>query len=345
MTAEQRQIVDSVAGYLTENLPVERLRPNAGTFADEAALWPEMAGLGWFMLALPEKHGGLGLTATEEALVFREFGRHLLGPRALATVIAARVAAAADDSAMAQAIASGEIRAALANPVNDPQVGAAVSGHFHVFDGSGADVLVVVAEDGRAALVERAAIPGIRLGQSAVDGIVLEVAALAGVPALAHVGPEAGGHVVLRLLGAAILSGICEGTRDLATEYAKVREQFGRPIGAFQAIKHKCSDMVVRADAAVNLVNFAAVSVAGKHCDAEYQATAAKLLAGRYALLSAKETIQVHGGMGFTIECNAHHFFKRAHLYDLVGGNTYRQQQLLMADALVDAVPALEAAE
>jgi alkylation response protein AidB-like acyl-CoA dehydrogenase len=85
--------------------------------------------------------------------------------------------------------------------------------------------------------------------------------------------------------------------------------------------------------------------VAGQRSDSEYQSTAAKLLAGRYALLSAKETIQVHGGMGFTIECNAHHFFKRAHLYDLIGGNTFRQQQLLIADALADCPLTLEAAE
>lgn len=333
MTAEQRQIVDSVAEFLKENLPVERLRP-AATHRQEAAVAREMAGLGWFMIGLDEGQGGLGMTATEEALIFREFGRYLLGPRALATVLGMRVAAATGNDELCQKMGDGSVGVALANPLGAVELGPQVSGTFQVFDGTGADVLLMVGEGGEAALVARAAVAQLTVRRSSIDGLTLEQAQCAGTPALASVAAGSDIYVRLSLLAAAMLSGICEATRDLATEYAKLRVQFGRPIGSFQAIKHKCSDMALRADAACNLVNFAAVSLAAGHDDAAYLATASKLLSARYALLSAKETIQVHGGIGFTVECNAHHFLKRAHLYDLIGGSSFRQQQRILADAL-----------
>jgi alkylation response protein AidB-like acyl-CoA dehydrogenase len=332
MTAEQRQIVDSVTDFLSENLPVERLRPNAAT-RQENAVAREMAELGWYMIGLEESHGGLGMSVTEEALVFREFGRYLLGPSALATVLAMRVAATTGLSELCHKMADGTTQVALANPVSGAQLGATVSGQFHVFDGTSAEILLMIGEDGSAALVSRNAVSQLETRRSAVDGMTLEHARCDATPAVASIAAGSDIYVRLSLLSAAMLSGICEGSRDLATEYAKIRVQFGRPIGSFQAIKHKCSDMALRADAACNLVNFSAVTLAAGQSDAAYLCTASKLLAARYALLSAKEAIQVHGGIGYTVECNAHHFLKRAHLYDLIGGSSFRQQQLLLADA------------
>lgn len=332
LTPEQRQIVDSVADFLTEQLPVGRLRPTA-TGPQEADLAAEMAELGWFMIGLDDQFGGMGMSSTEEALIFREFGRHLLGPRPLATVLGMRVAAIAGDMDLCQSIAEGKVRVALANAVGSVAIGAAVSGPFQIFDGPGAELVLMIGEAGEAALVERAAIASITPRRTSVDGMVLELAQCEAVSAAAHVAAGSDLYDRLSLLTAAMLSGVCEATRDLATEYAKFRVQFGRPIGSFQAIKHKCSDMALRADAATNLVNFAAVTFAAGQSDAAYLCTAAKLLTARYALLSAKETIQVHGGIGFTVECDAHHFLKRAHLYDLIGGGSARQQQRMLADA------------
>lgn len=333
MTAEQRQIVDSVAGFLEENLPVGRLRPHVKGRQERDAI-PDMAALGWFLLGLEEAHAGLGMTVTEEALVFREFGRFLLGPGPLATVLGLRVAALAGAADLSQAIAENRVTVALANPVGAASIGTQVSGTFQIFDGAGADYCLVVGEGGEAALIERAGVAEIALRRSAVDGLVLEQAVCDQVAAAAHVVSGSDLYVRLSLLAAAMLSGVCEATRDLATAYAKIRVQFGRPIGSFQAIKHKCADMALRADAATNLVNFAAVTLAAGQDDAPQLVTSAKLLTARYALLSAKETIQVHGGIGFTVECDAHHFLKRAHLYDLIGGGAFRQQQRLLADAL-----------
>lgn len=333
MTAEQRQIVESVAGFLEEALPVSRLRPHAKARQENEAM-PEMAGLGWFLIGLDESHGGLGMTVTEEALIFREFGRFLLGPTALATVLGMRVAAWAGANDLRDAIAGNRVSVALANPVSAVAIGPAVSGTLQIFDGAGADYLLTVGEGGEAALIERAAFADIVPRRSAVDGLMLEQATCEGVPASAYLASGTDLYVRLSLFTAAMLSGVCEATRDLATEYAKVRVQFERPIGSFQAIKHKCADMALRADAATNLVNFAAVALAAGQSDAAQLSTSAKLLTARYALISAKETIQVHGGIGFTVECNAHHFLKRAHLYDLIGGGAFRQQQRLLADAM-----------
>lgn len=332
MTAEQRQIVDSVSDFLKETLPVERLRPNATTRQEDTTL-REMAGLGWYMIGLEERHGGLGMTVTEEALIFREFGRYLLGPSTLATVLAMRVAAAAGHAELCQKMADGSVRVALANPTSAPQLGPTVSGEFQVFDGSCAEILLMISEDGAAAIVSRASVNHLEQRRSAVDGMTLEYARCADAQAVACVPAGSDLFVRLSLLCAAMLSGICEATRDLATEYAKMRVQFGRPIGSFQAIKHKCSDMALRADAACNLVNFSAVTLAAGQSDGPHLCTASKLLSARYALISAKEAIQVHGGIGYTVECNAHHFLKRAHLYDLIGGSSFRQQQLILADA------------
>ncbi len=329
VSAEQQQIIDSVVDFLSAELPLARLRPD-GKSRPDAALWPAMGELGWFMTSLTEAQGGLGLSAVEEALLFRQLGRHLLSPNVLASAIGARVAAAAGDGDLAAAIAGGHRAVALGNAVGPVTIGARISGRFHLFDAGQVPLLLLTDGAGNAALVEAATL-SLLPRPSAVDAMSLHEARLDGVAPLALVGPEMGAHVTLRLLAASMLAGVCEATRDLATDYAKLRVQFGQPIGAFQAIKHKCADLALRAEAVGHLVNFASIRVAAAADDAVFQATAAKLLGAQYALINAKETIQIHGGIGFTTECDAHHFLKRAHVYDLIGGG-YRQQQRFLLD-------------
>jgi alkylation response protein AidB-like acyl-CoA dehydrogenase len=332
ISPEQQQIVDSVVDYLAAEMPVRRLRPDAAERSD-AGHWRAMGELGWFMLALPEEHGGVGLTATEEALLFRELGRHLLTPNVLAQTLGARVAAAAG-SDRAGAVAAGEEQVALALRRAGSNDDDAFAGRFQIIDAGDAPLVLIVEEDGRAALIETRVLNGRQPLSSAVDRTTIELATISSPAAtVATAAPSAGVHTRLRLLAAAMLSGVCAGTRDLASEYAKMRMQFGQPIGAFQAIKHKCADMAVRADAVAALVDYASICVATDRADAVFQATSAKLLSGRYALTNAKETIQVHGAIGWTVEADAHHFLKRAHLYDQIGGGSRRQQQLLLAEA------------
>jgi alkylation response protein AidB-like acyl-CoA dehydrogenase len=114
------------------------------------------------------------------------------------------------------------------------------------------------------------------------------------------------------VLTAALLVGVAAATTDLAVGYAKEREQFGRPIGSFQAVKHICADMFVRAEVARCAVHAAAVGVDDGAADESRAAPGAKLLASENAVANGKACIQVHGGMGFTWEVPAHLYLKRA---------------------------------
>lgn len=330
-TEEQQQIADSVAAYLKDKLPLERLSAKGkASSAQDHAHWKEMAELGWFGLGLPEDKGGIGYTPVEEAFLFRELGRNLVTPSAIAASLGARVAAEAGNYELALAIVSGEQRPALTIATSEGKVNGAVSGRFQILDGEAAPLALFLSEDG-AALVERRALNDIKPTRTGDDALSLEIVELADAPVVASVGAEARIRRNGLLLAAAMLGGICEATRDMASGYAKIREQFGQPIGKFQAVKHKCADMAIRADAVNNLVNFAAITVRDNRADADFQVAAAKLLGAQYALLSAKENIQVHGAIGFTTELPAHLFLKRAHVLDFFGGQTRRQQLDLLA--------------
>jgi alkylation response protein AidB-like acyl-CoA dehydrogenase len=115
----------------------------------------------------------------------------------------------------------------------------------------------------------------------------------------------------------------------MGVAYAKIREQFGQPIGGFQAIKHHCADMAARAEAAYSASVFAALSVVAGRSDATFQAASARIVAADAAIRNAATNIQVHGGIGFTAECDANLFLKRAHLLEKIGGATRGQQRLL----------------
>jgi alkylation response protein AidB-like acyl-CoA dehydrogenase len=136
-----------------------------------------------------------------------------------------------------------------------------------------------------------------------------------------------------QVLAAALLVGILEAVRDLSVTYVSARQQFGKPIGSFQAVKHRCADMAVRAEAAGSLLWLAALSVqsaeldaapgalpgSGRRADGDVDrsgalrlAASVKALASEYAVASAHDNVQNHGGMGFTAECSAHLYVKRA---------------------------------
>jgi alkylation response protein AidB-like acyl-CoA dehydrogenase len=123
-----------------------------------------------------------------------------------------------------------------------------------------------------------------------------------------------------RVLVAAMQAGICEATRDESAAYAKVREQFGKPIGTFQAVKHRCADMAVRAEATGGLTFLAALSLQDRTPEAPALVGLAKALASEHALANAADDIQNHGGTGFTAECPAHRYLKRANLLATVLG-------------------------
>jgi alkylation response protein AidB-like acyl-CoA dehydrogenase len=134
------------------------------------------------------------------------------------------------------------------------------------------------------------------------------------------------------VLLAARMSGLAEAACESATAYAKTREQFGKPIGAFQAVKHRCADMLLRARLSWYQTMLAALKVQSQASDMALQATAANLNAAHAAQENGRAVIQVHGGIGFHAEADAHWFMKRAHIYDLAAGGMPVQARRLIAE-------------
>jgi len=330
-TDEQEEIVSSVSSFLSAELPIPKVRAmfTAGSSIDRD-VWSKCAGLGWFGLGLSEAAGGVGYGLAEEALLFREIGRHLAPGPFLSTLLAARVATAAGLGDLAQALLEGEKVAGLGLPVDDAEVGAQLSGTFDLYDTAGADVVLVSDSDG-AALVDVQAL-GPRPDEECIDPAVkLSQVSLHGLAPLAYV-PETQEPVFLRgtVLTAAGLTGIAERARDMAAEHGRTRIQFGKPIGVHQAIKHACTEMAVRAEAASCQLFYAAMSVDADRPDAAYQCEAAKLVAIEAAYKNSRSNVQVHGGMGYTWEHDSHLLVKRAHVFSrMFGDRKYQAGQLI----------------
>ena len=301
---ETRELVDSFTRPAETLLPVSRLRDDP---AGEGARWGSLAELGWLAIGLPEDAGGVGLSAVEEALAAQTFGRHLISTDYPATVIAAHALVRRGEAGLAGEIAAGARRAHLAfrqrNGADLVAIDATDGAWLVVLTEQGVDIL----ENGTATLhdAEHWGRPVSRIAAAEPMWSLTD-------PELAQRG---------RLLVAAMLAGIAAEARSRAVEYAQVREQFGQPIGAFQAVKHHCANMAIAAYAAQELVTFAAVSLAEHANDAVHLVHAALNLALRAARDNAGLNIQVHGGMGFSEECDAHLFLKAARLLDAaVGG-------------------------
>lgn len=322
---DQQAVADNIADVLSREAPVARLRNGA---SEDAGLQGRLAALGWLGLGLAEADGGVGYGLAEEIILCRGIGRHLLPPGILAASLGARLAARAGRPEITEALVSGAATACLLSPLEGTPAPRTL-GLFHRLDGEGCDYAVVIGPSG-AALFDNADLLGEPI-RGLDDAVALERARLDDRPAVAWV--EAGTERLdlrMDVLTAAILCGAAEGARDLAVDYAGVREQFGQPIGAFQGIKHQCADMAVRCEAAWSLIVFAALALEDIRPDAEFQVLAARTIAGDAAIQNATRTVQVHGGIGFTAECDAQLFVKRARLWDALGvGRRARLSALL----------------
>jgi alkylation response protein AidB-like acyl-CoA dehydrogenase len=334
LTSDQESIVDAVASFLDDQLPRERVRE---LVADPASvtgeLWAQFGALGWFGLGLPEEHGGAGLGLVDEILLFREIGRRFVPGPFLAAVLGARIAAFAGEAELAGRILAGEavVGLAVAHPEGEAPAGATVSGTVRLFDATGASHVVLV-DDGGAALLDVAGLTARTSRRSIDPGTVLEQATADGVDAVAFV-PASDDPIGLRgaVLTSALLSGLAEQARDLSAEHARTRFQFGKPIGVNQAIKHACTDMAIRAEAGWAQTCFAALRLEEGAADLALQVAAAKVVAGDAALANASATVQVHGGMGFTDEHDAHLLVKRAQVLDHVCGSKRAQLDRVLA--------------
>lgn len=324
-TPEQDEIRASAAAFLDEHFSRARIREliSRPDPIDDAA-WRAVADLGWFGLGLPEADGGIGCGVADEALLFREIGRSLAPGPYLGTVLGVRVAAASDTD-LAARILAGEAGVAIA--LDRP------TGELRVVDGTSASHVLVLDADG-AVLHRLDDLVGRRMERCLDDATRLMVGSLDGVEPVATSRGDEIFHRAL-VLSAAMLVGIAERCRDISAEHVTARHQFGKPIGSNQAVKHPVADMAVRAGAAWPQTLVAALSIDESHPGARFQSLAARVTASEAAEQNAAATIQVHGGMGYTFEHDAHLLLKRAVVLSMTcGGDDDLLAQL--ADVAID---------
>ncbi|MCF7553477.1 acyl-CoA dehydrogenase family protein [Pseudonocardia sp. WMMC193] len=293
-TGEQQDLRDTLRKFLADLAPGE-------------SPWAGLVELGLTEIPFASADGGADGTVKDAAVVVEELGRVLAGGPYLASIaLAGSVLATASDRSALPALASGERVAALVSGVPAVRDGAVLrlDGAIDTVLGADtADVFVVVA--GSAIAVVDAAAAEITPWDSLDLTRPLSRVRFAGVAAEV-VGQARPVPATLALVAAEQL-GSAQRCLDLAVEYARTREQFGRPIGSFQAIKHRLADLHV----AVELARSAVLDAVGRPEDAVAAATA-RVLATRASTTAAEEAIQVHGGIGFTWEHELHRHFRRA---------------------------------
>jgi alkylation response protein AidB-like acyl-CoA dehydrogenase len=330
-TSDQIDLTGQVADYLCAQFPLARLRDTS--VRHDLAHWQSLIEYGFTGLGVDEATGGSNLAVTDEALIFRQIGRALVSPAILASAIAARIAAAQGNAAVAAGLIDGSRRAGLAFA---RELGSADAG-LYLVDSEAAD-FVLVATTGTLRLFPGDAFD-CEPADSFDDAVSLQHATEPSEVPILEVGGDNPFITQFVLFCAAQLVGISENARDLALDYAKIREQFGRPIGSFQAIKHRCADMEIRSQVALAQFYRSAVTCRDNAADSAFHAAAAFRLASRAALQNAASAIQVHGGIGFTAECDVHWLLKRAHLLDaldispLAGVNAFLHAPLAVAAA------------
>jgi len=327
LTDDQRSIQRAARDFLAARYKPEEIRRLAYEtergFTDEG--WADICELGWPALLVDEGHGGLGLGVVELAVVQEELGAALAPSPFLSTVAAAAlIADAGSDEQRARwlpGLAAGEARGAVA-VLRDG------GGWTAVPDADGADV-VVVRDDGGWALAEgvtaapvRALDPTRRLWSVSAGG------ALDPLP-----GDGARARDVIAVALGAESVGVALRTLEMAVAYAKEREQFGRPIGAYQAVSHACAQMLLEVEGARSVVLYAAWALDHEPASGPLAASMAKAYASDAGWRVPAAALQVHGGIGFTWEHDLHLWLKRGKANAYLWGDA-REHRARVADLI-----------
>jgi alkylation response protein AidB-like acyl-CoA dehydrogenase len=317
-TEDQRELQAMIARFAEDRFPIDVIRAWGAPDGFSRARWRELAELGTFAITVEEERGGTGLRPIDEVLVHETLGAALVPGPVIAAALGARVIDGVADGAVVPAVVdAGEPGPHLVEHLRD------------------ADVLVVLtADDVRevdATEVEASLTPHPTDPTTPVSVVThLPDGRVAGGPDDAENLRQLGS-----LLASAQLVGISEASTGVAVAYAKEREQFGRPIGSFQGLKHLLADSYVRTEVARSAVWAAGVLVDEPDAgDVERAIAGARVLAARAALENAKTCIQVHGGMGFTWEVDAHLYLKRAIVLQTAFGAPERAAELVSGTLL-----------
>ncbi|MFC6884618.1 MULTISPECIES: acyl-CoA dehydrogenase family protein [Actinomadura] len=340
-TDEQRELAGSVRSFLADTAPMARVREVAES--DEAfdrTVWDRMAGeLGLAGLAVPEAYGGAGAGHGEVAVVMEELGAALTpSPYLASAVLAANVLLRAGDEGAAKdllpGVASGATLATFAVPVQgdalpaaSPAAGAASGGGHElrgtaarVLNGAEADLILVPADlpDGSRAVF---AVDGSAAGVTRTPLATLDLTrpqariGFAGTPARRITDSPEAVSAALDLSAVALAAGqlgVLRRCLDVIVEYAKLRVQFGRFVGSFQGVKHRLAEMHCVLEQAESVVRYAAWAADESPGELPVAAALAGSYLGRAAFGVAKDSLLLHGGIGFTWEHDAHLYYKRA---------------------------------
>ncbi len=343
LSEDQLALRDGARALLGDLAATTRVREVAATTEGwDRELWDAMVEQGWLGIAVPEAEGGVGYGAVELAVLLEEVGRHVAPAPFLPTVVALEVFRRVGDVRAVERSLAGEVRACIAWSSDPATVRAEPAGGEWVLTGRPgpvpfapvADVAVVVASDGDGPglfgvdldvlgrpdrepamdltrplgwlTFERT--PAWRLGDADLVLALLDLGATA---------------TALEMLGGAST------VLDLAVDYAKERVQFGRPIGSFQAVKHRCADMLVDVEGMRSTAYWAAWCLAADDPDQSIAASTAKTWGSDASKRVMASALQVHGGIGFTWEHDLHLFLKRAQLDQLSFGDAVFHRERL----------------
>ncbi|EIZ77827.1 acyl-CoA dehydrogenase domain-containing protein [Novosphingobium sp. Rr 2-17] len=355
---EQKSLGETLGQLLSDFPQLTAPDPAEGRPTD---LWSALSELGLFSLLVPEEDGGVGLSFVDVALAIEALGSGLAPSIVASTLVATDIIALyGNENQKARwlpRITEGEMKIAIASleagQGYDPEdVQTVIGGNgitgrkILVGDADRADAFLVLARcDGSPclAMIARDA-RGVALRQhedidpsSGFFELILDAASVADDALISHKAPEA---AIARLIDVAatvyagMQIGIAARMLDTTVEYVKTRVQFSQPIGAFQALKHRCADMAVAIEAGRSAAYYAFWAVAEDAQDRSRAASMAKAYCGETARDVCNQAIQLHGGMGFTWELGLHRFLRRAKVLEHGFGNHVWHYERVMATSL-----------
>ena len=368
---QQLELHASVARALSDTLPFEGLETRG---ADDAAGWDLMAEMGLFGLLVPEANGGLGLSLVDLALIAEEFGARLAPQSIIDTLAAAdaisRHASEKQKARWLRPLADGRLRVALAwheaeggydpaRMMTSLKDGVLTGGKILVAQAAKADFLLVPFRYGDSTRTGLAMIdtqkPGLTLELSETLDLTcnfhcasfseIEVTPDAILDGQAPQASAARLFDLAAALNAAVALGIAAEMVQRSVVFARERIQFDKPIGSFQAIKHKCANMYTMVEAARAASYYAICALAEGGPDGARAASMAKAFCVDTAVTCCQDGIQVHGGMGFTWELGLHHFLRRTRVIGaMFGDSDFHRERVVAATLKTFAQPIAEPA-
>ncbi len=312
LTEDQQEIKNVARELLTARSPWPKVRQAAEADAYDPALWTEIVELGWAGIAVAEQYGGQGLGAVELAVLLEELGYACAATPFLSTAVAAAAIGAAGTDEQRKRWLPGLAAGELTAGVGSPEL---------VLDGHGADVIVLVDDDGARLLA----------GAEAETELLRTIDSTRRFATVRGDGDALSADVSdrVRAAVAAEVVGLSQRALEMTLEYVKERKQFGVPVGSFQAVAHRCAQMLLHTESARSTAYYAAWAADAEPSrlgEAAALAAAAGATAAREVPASA---IQAHGGIGFTWEADVHWLYKRGEVDRMLLGSPQRHHAAL----------------